>query len=313
MPEQTVERLGSQVSPNENFTPDELREIWQTDEILWFKDGRWGMVGYAMPNGQGKTWTNNTTLFKMHKLLGATLFELMHRIDVQFTAPPHKDWFWEWQKALVLLRNMTRAYRIDPGTSLDIDPRHLRNQRKTFLVFPIPFFGSRVRQEDCLDQAAWGLNLLGEIMQHSSNEYIDRVSGPIADMIESYIRGAFLRVATKYFGYTAEQVRSNPDFVIEAAKFGSALYRPQDLIPSFEQSMERPALSWWPTENDLSRIRGIQYTTALKFAARWPVTFLEGEGDWESTMPGIEDRVSDGDPLAIPMKSKTNLGGNAPE
>jgi hypothetical protein len=301
------------VSPNEAGTPDELREIWQTDEILWFNDGRWGMCGYAMPNGQGKTWTNNTTIFKMHKLIGAMLFDLMHRVDVQFSSPPHKDWWWEWQKALVLLRTMVRAYRIDPGTTLDIDPRHVRNQRKTFLIFPIPFFGSRVRQEDCLDQAAWGLNLLGEIMQHSANEYIDRASGPFVDMVESYIRGAFLRAATKYFGFKPEDIRSNPDFVIPADAFGAAKYQPQNIIPSFEQSMERPALTWWPTENDLSRIRGIQYTSALKFAARWPVSYLEGEGDWESTLPGIENRVSEGDPIQIPLKKTAALGGKAPD
>lgn len=301
------------VSPNEVNTPDALREIWQTDEILWFKDGRWGMCGYAIPNGQGKTWTNNQTVFKIHKLIGGTLFDLMHRIDVQFTAPPHKDWFWEWQKALLLLRSMIRAYRIDPGTPLDIDPKHLRNQRKTFLVFPIPFFGSRVRQEDCLDQAGWALNLLGEIMQHSTNEYIDRLSGPFVDMVESYIEGMFLRVATKYFEYTAEQVRSNPDFSIAEDKFTEAAYTPQDRLPSAEQSMERPALTWWPTENDLSRIRGIQYTTALHFAQRWPVTHLEGEGDWESIYPGIEDRVAEGDPIQIPTNSKKRRGGRAPD
>jgi hypothetical protein len=303
----------AEVSPNEAGTPDELREIWQTEEILWFKDGRWGLSGYAIPNGQGKTWTNNSTIFKMHKLIGEMLFELMHRIDVQFTAPPHKDWFWEWQKGMLLLRSMVRSYRIDPGTTLDIDPKHVRNQRATFLVFPIPFFGTRVRQEDCLDQARWGLNLLGEIMQHSTNEYIDRLSGPFCDMVESYIKGMFLRVATKYFGAKADEVRTNPDFSIAADAFSSAKYTPQNIIPSFEQSMERPALTWWPTENDLSRIRGVQYTTALKFAARWPVTYLEGEGDWESTLPGLEDRVASGDPIQIPANKSANLSGKAPD
>lgn len=301
------------VSPNEVRTPDALREIWQTDEILWFKDGRWGMCGYAIPNGQGKTWTNNGTVFKIHKLIGGTLFDLMHRVDVQFTAPPHKDWWWEWQKAMLLLRNMVRAYRIDPGTTVDIDPKHVRNTRKTFLVYPIPYFGSRVRQEDCLDQASWALCLLGEIMQHSTNEYNDRLSGPFCDMVESYVRGMYLRVATKYFGYPADEVRKNAEFKIEDDRFGGDKYKPQDVLPSFEQSVERPSISWWPTENDLSRIRGVQYTTALAFAERWPQTFLEGEGDWESTLPGIEDRVAAGDPLAIPTKSATVSGGKAPD
>lgn len=300
------------VSPNENKTPDQLREIWQTDEILWFKNGRWGLCGYAMPNGQGKTWTNNATLFKCHKLIGQMLFELMHRVDVQFTAPLHKDWLWEWQKCLLLLRGQVRAFRIDPGTTLDIKPEHVRNTRKTFLVYPIPYFGGRVRQEDALDQASWGLALLGEMQQHSSNEYADRLSGPFCDMVESYIRGAFLRVATKYFGYSADEIRKNPEFQIAPEKFGSDQFRPQDKLPQTEQSVERPSISWWPTENDLSAIRGVAYTTALKFAERWPISYLEGEGDWESTLPGIEDLTA-ADPIQIPAKSKTQTGANAPD
>ncbi len=300
------------VSPNENPTPDELREIWQTDEVLWFKNGRWGICGYALPNGQGKTWTNNGTIFKLHKMVGLTMFDLMHRVDVQFTAPPQKDWFWEWQKAMVLLRGTVRALRVDPGTPLDIDPKHVRNTRKTFLVYPIPYFGGRVRQEDCLDQAGWTLALLGEIMQHSSNEYNDRLSGPFCDMVESYLTGMYLRVATKYFGYTADQVRGNKDFVIEDDKFTTANYTPQNKLPSSEQSTERPSIGWWPTENDLSAIKGVPYTTALKFAQRWPISYLEGEGDWESTLPGIEDLTAT-DPIQPAVKSSTSTSGKAPD
>jgi len=47
--------IASTVLPNESKTREQLREVFGTDEILWFNDGRWGLAGYAMPNGQGKS------------------------------------------------------------------------------------------------------------------------------------------------------------------------------------------------------------------------------------------------------------------
>lgn len=33
--------------------------MFATDEILWYDNGKWGEVGYAIANPSGKIWTNN--------------------------------------------------------------------------------------------------------------------------------------------------------------------------------------------------------------------------------------------------------------
>lgn len=285
------------VQPNEAGTPNELREIFQTDEILWFNDGRWGACGYAMPNGQGKSWTVNSTIYHVHSLLGRTMFELMHREDVKFSRPPHKDWWWDWQLAIIDARKNLLAIAVDAGTTKNFRADHVTETPRTFLAYPVPFFGERVRQPDIRWQCEMALKLLGEIQQQSSNESSYYITGTFARLVCGWLNEMQMRAAIKYFGYTREEVMAGgSSFVIAEDRFVADTYRPEWQRPSFELSEERPPRLWWPTENDLSAIRGVAYTDAIAFADRWPVTYLEGEGDWESTMPGVIDRTQGSDP-----------------
>lgn len=291
---------------NEAGTPEHLRQLFQTDEILWFDDGRWGACGYAIPNAQGKTWTNNTDVYHVVKVVGESLFSISHMSDVRYAQPPHKDFWWEWHKTLVNSRNVIKSHRIDPGTTRNIGDGHVTNARKTFLVYPVPFFGGRVRQEDIRLQIELALKMLGEIMQHNVNDKPLYIDGSLVDVVVGYIQEMLSRVAVKYFGYTIEEVAAaGESFVIAPDRFTAENYQPQARISSAEFSTERPPLDWWPTENDMSAIRGIAYTDAVQFAKRWPVSYLEGEGDWETTLPGIVNRAVSGDPLATVSKIKT--------
>lgn len=288
------------VLPNETRTPEQLREIFSTDEILWFNDGRWGLAGYAMPNGQGKSWTDNSTVYKIVKLLGATLFDLMHRSDCKFAGPPHKDFWWDWQLAILATRKLLDGIAVDAGTTKTFDEVHVSATPRTFLVFPVPFFGMRVRQEDILEQCEMALKLLGEIMQHSTNDRNYYVTGEFARLVNGWLTEMQLKVAIKYFGYTREEViTAGTKFKIDDDRFTAEKYKPEWVWPSAERSTERPPRLWWPTENDLSAIRGIAYTDAIHFASRWPVSYLEGEGDWESTLPGLVNRVNTGDQAKV--------------
>ena len=40
--------------------------MFTTDEILWYDNGKWGEVGYAIANPNGKIWTNNSTVVGSH-------------------------------------------------------------------------------------------------------------------------------------------------------------------------------------------------------------------------------------------------------
>lgn len=284
---------------NEAGTPANLRQLFQSDEVLWFNDGRWGACGYAMPNGQGKSWTNNMDIYHAHKVLGESLFALSHMSDVRYNQPPHKDFWWEWHKTLINSRNVIKSHRMDPGTTKNIKDDHVTNNRKTFLVYPVPFFAGRVRQEDIRVQIEFSLLILSNLQQHNCNDKSMYIDGSLVNLVVGYINEMLTRVAVKYFGYTTDEIAMmGENIVIEESRFSSESYIPQARIASVEFSTERPPLDWWPTENDLSAIRGIAYTDAIKFAQRWPLSYISGEGDWESTLPGIVDRTSAGDPLA---------------
>jgi hypothetical protein len=303
--------MATNILPNESRTPNQLREIFSTDEILWFNDGRWGLGGYAIPNGQGKSWTVNSTIFHVHTMLGHTLFDLMHREDVKFSDPPHKNWWWAWQLALVDARKNLQAIAIDAGTTKNFDADHVTETPQTFKVFPVPFFGERVRQADIRWQCEMALKLLGEIQQQSANERSYYVTGNFSRLVCGWLNEMHMRVAIKYFGYTRDEVIAlGSNFKIDEARFTPEMYRPEWQRPTVELSTERPTRLWWPTENDLSAIKGIAYTDAVHFASRWPVTYLEGEGDWESTLPGLVDRVSGGDPVKLQVENAD--AGRAP-
>lgn len=294
-------------APNEAGTPDQFRELFQTDEILWFNDGRWGLAGYAIPNCQGKTWTNNANIFHLVDLIGRAAFHMGHQSAVQFEEPPHKDFWWEWQKALVSARSNLIANRLDEGTDRNLPETHTTATPKTFLVYPVPYFANRIRQEDLRLLIELTLHMLGHIMQHTANEKSYYVSGDLVETCVGYINEMLRIVAIKYFGYSkAEIVALEPEFRIADERFTEEQYNPRAIIPSTEISVERPTRLWWPTENDMSAIRGVQVTTALQFAQRWPVDYLVGEGDWESTLPGIVDRVGNGDLV------KPSSGDNRP-
>lgn len=282
------------VAPGETLTPEDLRLPFSTDEILWYADGRWGEAGYAIANGQGKSWTDNTTVFELHSAIGRMVFELMHREDAKFADPPHKTFWWDWQLALLMCRRLLDQAAIDPGTTKLFDAAHVTATPRHFRCWPVPFFGSRVRQADIRFQCEMALKLLGEIQQHSANERTYYVTGHFARRVNGYLTEMHRVVAVKYFGYTsADVVAKGSEFAIEDARFGSEQYQPQFKIPEYELSSERPQQQWWPTENDLSNIAGIPYPLAIQFARRYPVVDLNAEGDWETTLPGIVNRVID--------------------
>ena len=78
--------------------------MFATDEILWYDNGKWGEVGYAIANPSGKIWTNNSVIFQFHSLVGRNLFELLHRTDARFYGPPHKQFWYDLHQLIVTAR-----------------------------------------------------------------------------------------------------------------------------------------------------------------------------------------------------------------
>lgn len=242
---------------------------FDTDEILWYDNGKWGQAGYALPNPAGKTWTNNTVIYQLVQLIGRNMFELCHKPDVKFYSAPHKQFWYELHQLLVTARKRLRDRMRAKNDSNGLQPEHVTPAPQVFLVYPVPYFGERIRQQDIREYTQLGLMLISEMMQHQDNERVADVSEAFAGQMGKYVQEILALMATKYFGKTREEAYK-PDFALADTDFTG--YDPSKVMTSVEMTEERPPLQWWPTENDLSQIRGLQINEALMLAKRWPVS-----------------------------------------
>lgn len=257
--------------------PSSLTPQFDTDEILWFDNGKWGEAGYALPNPSGKTWTNNSVIYGLVNLVGRNIFELAHRHDAKFYRAPHKQFWFDLHQLIITARKRLADRMRAPNDSNGLDTIHATPAPQVFIAFPVPFFGERIRQPDIREYIQLALLMLSEMMQHSDNEHSTYVTDSFAGVHGKYLQEILALFATKYFGKTRAEAYA-PDFALTDADF--IAYDPSKVMTSVEMTEERPPLQWWPTENDLSQIRGIPINEALLLAKRWPV------GDWRDSADG---------------------------
>jgi hypothetical protein len=243
--------------------------IFDTDEILHYNNGKWGEAGYACPNPGGKVWTTNSVIAEFVDIVGRNLFELAHREDVKFYAPPHKQFWYDVHQLIVTGRKRLNDRTRGPADNNGLVPQHAAPNPQVFLVYPLPYFGERVRQLDVREYIRLGLMLLGEVMQNSDNERSTYITPAFAGQASKYLQEIMALFCTKYFGKTRAQAYA-ADFVLADADFQA--YDPTKVLTSVELTEERPPVQWWPTENDLSQIRGIPINEALMLCQRWPST-----------------------------------------
>jgi hypothetical protein len=242
---------------------------FSTDEILWYNNGKWGEAGYAIPNPAGKTFTLNSVVQDFVDVFGRNLFELMHRPDVRFYAAPQKQFWYDLHQCLIVCRKRLNDQTRTPNDSNGLDVIHAAPDYKPFLVYPIPYFGERVRQTDVRNYSQIALFCLQEAMQQSDNERAAFITPGFSSTIGKYIQEILALMATKYFGYTRAQAY-DPAFALKDTDFTN--YDPSKVLTSVELTEERPPIYWWPTQNDLSAIRGIPIEDALVLSTPWPQT-----------------------------------------
>lgn len=257
-----------------------------SSEILWWKNGVWGDCGYAIPNDGGKPTTSNESVWRIHQFIGSELFNLMHRPDVKFSRPFNAEWLYDLNKMLTLGMKRMGDGAIGWTDDRSGDADHVLNTPKAFLYYPVPFFGNRIRQQDALTWCGQVLKLLGEVMQHSDNDYDDNFTNFAGSAVQKALFRIQADMAMKYLGFTRAEVET-PGFTIPAEKFAKGAYNPEDLFTSREMVEERMPEQWWPSTNDLTPISGIAANVANVWAARWPVAdgFYGDGGAQESAFP----------------------------
>ena len=240
---------------------------YESQSIWWWDNGIWGAAGYAILNDGGKTVSGNETILSFVDFVGAELFNLMHRPDIKFSRPFNANWLYDLHKMLQL--GVKRLSDAVVGWTDDRkgDAEHATNTSQAFTVYPVPFFGQRVRQKDARKWCGQILILMSEMVQHSDNEWDD----DITNMLVAKAQKALLRIhgdmAMKYLGYTRDEVEHGP-LDIPEEKFTA--YNPEQLFTSREMTEERQPDRWWPSTNDLTSINGISLQAANIYRAVWP-------------------------------------------
>lgn len=289
MPEETKEVKLDASKPA--FQPPGFAENaesrFESAEIMWWDNGIWGRAGYAIPNDGGKSTTANETIRGIHDFIGAELFNLMHRPDVKMSRPFNAEWLFNLNKMLTLGIKRMADYSIGWTDKRKGDAAHAINTPEAFIVYPVPYFGQRIRQKDARRWCGQILRLLSEIMQHSDNEFDDDVTAFAASMIQEDLRRIQGDMAMKYLGKSRAEVET-AGFVVPPDAFSNANYKPDGLFTEREMVEERMPLQWWPTANDLTPIAGIPITVANVWGRRWPEagTFYGDGGAQEAAWPG---------------------------
>ena len=261
--------------PSRDADPSTQR--FASNEILWWNNGIWGEAGYAIPNDGGKTTTGNETVHGIHDFIGAELFNLMHRPDVKMSRPFNAEWMFDLNKMLRLGIKRMNDYAVGWTDERKGDADKATNTPHAFIVYPVPFFGGRIRQKDARRWCGIVLRLLSEIMQHSDNEYDDDLTNILASKVQEQLNRIRADMAMKYLGFSREQVAG--DFEIPDTAFDQPNYDPGDQFTSRELVEERQPAQWWPTANDLTEIAGVPVTAANLWAMRWPMAGEEFYGD----------------------------------
>lgn len=293
MADQTVD---PKADPTGTYSPDAAAfqpsafldpSKFASSELYWWNNGIWGEAGYAIPNDGGKPTTPNETIRDIHQFLGRELFSLMHRADVRFTRPFNGEWLFDLNKMLQLGIKRMSDLSIGWTDNREGDGIRVTNTPEAFKVYPVPYFGNRIRQGDARKWCNQILRLLGEIMQHSDNEYDDNITAFLAAEVTEDLNRIRKDLAMKYLGMSREAVEA-PTFAIPADAFSGENYRPDDLFTSSEMIEERMPEQWWPTANDLTPIAGIPAPIAKVWATRWPDAgnFYGDGGAAEAAFPG---------------------------
>lgn len=258
--------------------PDEGARGFSTTEIPWWNNGIWGMAGYAIPNDGGKATTKNSVVHSIHAFIGRELFNIMHKPDVKFHRPPNSVWLHSVAKMIRLGRKRMFDIAVNWNDERLGDADHNTTSVKSFLLFPVPFFGGRIGNHDARMWCEILLVLLGEIMQHSDNDYDSDITSLLASEVDQQLKRIEYTIATKYLEVPRAEAEAD-DYSLPLV-IDNTNYHPDNLFTSAEMMNERPPIDWWPSANDLSPLAsGIPAPIAKAYAMRYPIADDDFYGD----------------------------------
>jgi hypothetical protein len=215
------------------------------DQILWYNNGTWGELGFAVPNFGDDPTTINSDIHYLVSVIGRNLQGIMLHTDASQATPPSINTLTRVHKLVTRGRSIL-AGRAVPPNELNMEPQHASPAPQAFLIFPTPYH--KTRNQWLKDWGGLTLMALTEAMQHTENATAFNISTTFSGLIGQYLHRIYQRMATELFGVPVEQAKAL-DFTLTDEQLAS--YDPSKFFTSTEMTDVVPTIQDIQTEDDL--------------------------------------------------------------
>jgi RNAse (barnase) inhibitor barstar len=231
---------------------------------LWYNNGVWGQLGYAVPNWGTSPTTINSTIFKLVRDVGRNLQAIMNCYDADLTRPPSINVLTKIRNLINRVRNILAARAVAPAKP-DLVPVHASPSEQAFLLFPSKYF--LIRNPFLQEYCGLILTALTECMLNTENRKPLEISTDFAQQVTPYFQRVYTEMAIELFQVAVATAQA-ADFVLTDAILQT--YNPGAFYTLTEASDAVAPLNQQPGPHDLGMLAlGIPATQIIGIAC-WP-------------------------------------------
>ncbi len=217
---------------------------FRTDQVLWYNNGVWGQLGYAVPNYGNDPTTVNFGIAYLVGVIGRNLAAIMHHPDVDSRTPPTINTLARLHKLITRARTIMAGRDLTPG-EFEMEAIHATPAQQDFLIYPVPYF--KVRNGWLKEYAGLVLCAISEACQHGENRKPYEFTTAFSGVVGQYLARVYRLMATELFGVAVEEAKK-PDFTLTDAILAS--YDPGKWFTQTELIDTVAPLNLIPTEDD---------------------------------------------------------------
>ncbi|HEX5442546.1 MAG TPA: hypothetical protein VFW87_01900 [Pirellulales bacterium] len=187
----------TQATPPGTPPPQITANAFLTDEPLWYNNGVWGALGYAVPNIGIDPRTLNNGIGYLVNVIGRNLFAIMHSVDADLHCPPTINTLLTVKRLVERAAAIIGARAIAPNTK-QMTGVHDDPAPRDFLIYPVPYF--RVNNAWMQEWCGLVLAALTEAIQHTENRRTFDFSTDFGGLVGQYLSRIYARLAIEFFG-----------------------------------------------------------------------------------------------------------------
>lgn len=237
---------------------------FKTDEALWYNNGVWGELGYAVPNCGDDPITLNSGIAYLVDVIGRNLSAVMHHHDSDLRVPPSINTLTRVHKLVVRARSILAGRQVAPGKP-DMEGGHVTPAPQDFLIYPVPYF--KVRNGWLREYCGLAINALSDAVQDTENHKPYEISTTFSGRIGQYLHRIYALMCTELFGVGPEAAAAL-DFTLSDEQLAG--YDPGKWFTRTEMIDVRPPVALVPTEDDLRVLTDGIPATQLVGLTRYP-------------------------------------------